>query len=109
MKPDSSDIYTGVSNLSDVTRGVGRGGGEDRFTANGGGDGSVGPAAVSYRPASPGMNSHGDSLAPDFPGSVDDSGGSIDTRIMDNSIDYTWPGSSQGSLEPLKGGGIKGA
>lgn len=41
--------------------------------------------------------------------SMADSGGVIETRIMEEGIEYEWPGSDQGSLEPPRGGKVRGA
>lgn len=107
MKPDTSDIQTGTSNLDDVTRGAG-GKSSAYSNANSGGDDVH---SVGYKPGSPSMaGSAGSELNPGFEGDVAESGGGpFPTRIMEGGVEYDWPGSGQGSLEKLKGGGIKGA
>lgn len=39
---------------------------------------------------------------------MSDAGGVIDTRIMEDGIEYDWPGSGQGNLEPT-GPRVRGA
>lgn len=63
-----------------------------------------------YMPAEPDMTgSGGTSLAPDFEGSVPGDSGVISPRIMDDSIDYTYPSVDQGNLEPTGSGAAKGS
>lgn len=80
-----------------------------------------------YMPASPSMDSGGSSLAPDWEGlsgspdssvvksagqtmgstPMTQSPGEITTRIMEEGIDYQFPGSNQGNLEKT-GPAVKG-
>lgn len=83
-----------------------------------------------WMPSNPSMDSGSGGLAPDCDGlygdpagsgtvkssgqtmggtPMHDSGGVVSSRIMDTSIEYDWPGSNQGNLEPVGGGRVRGA
>lgn len=63
-----------------------------------------------YIPETPSMEGSGGSeLSPDFEGKIPEDRGVIPQRIMDDSIDYTYPSTDRGNLEPTGDGSAKGS